>query len=238
MPSKKSKPATRVNRHRAQPKSAQVQSSHSVIFFPLLILCVTVWFIYRALFQFPVWFDESVGKALFFGLPVWLYVSVSGSRKIVDTFAVSRFKKGLLLGIAFGGIFGFIAALIALVKTSQQVQAALLFSSDAFWWEFLLSLLTGFWETLFFFSWIMVVIQDLYRNWSLAKQVVLVATIFTIFHVPNSFLRFSGPEIFSQLIILFFFAIGQAFLFARRQNGYALVLSHAIWGMVLLVHLN
>lgn len=141
-----------------------------------------------------------------------------------------------MLGIAVGGVFGFIASLLSLVQSGGQVQAAMLFVSDQFWWEFLLALLTAFWETMFFYSLVMVVIQDKFRDWSLLKQILLVAGIFLLFHLPNTVLRFGGVAVAYQLILLFFFAVGQGFLFASEKNAYSLVLSHAIWGMVLLIH--
>lgn len=195
-----------------------------------------MWFIYRSLFTFPVWFDESIGKALFFGLPVWLYILISNLKGISDSFALFKIKRGLMLGIAVGGVFGFIASLLSLVQSGGQVQAAMLFVSDQFWWEFLLALLTAFWETMFFYSLVMVVIQDKFRDWSLLKQILLVAGIFLLFHLPNTVLRFGGVAVAYQLILLFFFAVGQGFLFASEKNAYSLVLSHAIWGMVLLIH--
>lgn len=207
-----------------------------IAFFPLVFLTLIMWFIYRSLFTFPVWFDESIGKALFFGLPVWLYILISNLKGISDSFALFKIKRGLMLGIAVGGVFGFIASLLSLVQSGGQVQAAMLFVSDQFWWEFLLALLTAFWETMFFYSLVMVVIQDKFRDWSLLKQILLVAGIFLLFHLPNTVLRFGGVAVAYQLILLFFFAVGQGFLFASEKNAYSLVLSHAIWGMVLLIH--
>jgi hypothetical protein len=100
-----------------------------------------------------------------------------------------------------------------------------------------LALMTGFWESLFFYSWIMVAIQEKYHRWGLLNQVLLVAGIFVVFHLPNIFLRSASvPIMINQAILLAIFALGQGFFFARTRNLYALVLSQAIWGMVLLVH--
>ncbi len=207
------------------------------LFMPLVVVCLLLWVAYRGLFHFEVWFDELIGKALFFGLPVWLYIHLSGSRAIPDTFSVNKLHSGLLTGVAVGGLFGFAASLLGIWQAGG-VQSAQVFASDTFWWEFLLALLTAFWETVFFFSWIMVAVQEKYSTWSLLKQVLLVAGIFLVFHLPNTFLRFSGTAVVMQAILMFLFALGQALLFARHRNGYALVVSHAIWGMVLLVHLT
>jgi len=205
-------------------------------FFPLLALTFIVWVIYRALFKFPVIFDETIGKAIFFGLPVWLYITMTGSRSIVDTLSVMKFKRGLLLGIAIGGLYGFLAVILKAFIDGGQVQSVAFFSSTEFWWQFFLSLLTGFWETLIFYSWVMVVVQEKMSKWSLFQQVLLVSFIFTLFHIPNAILRFSGSAIVVYSILMFAFGIGQALLFTYRRNAYALIISQALWGMVLLIH--
>jgi hypothetical protein len=208
------------------------------VFIPLLGVCLIVWLIYRLVFQFPVWFDETIGKGLFFGLPVWLYISMTGQREIADTFAPFKIKPGLLLGVAAGGIFGFSVSLLSLVRSGAAVAAAPVFSSPEFWGEFILAICTGFWETLFFYSWIMVVVQDKYKTMPLLKQLVLVAGIFLLFHLPNIVLRTGWGSLASFGPLLFLFALGQALLFLRNRNGYALVMSQAIWGLALLIHLQ
>lgn len=226
MPSKKNK---------SQQEKTKVLSRH-ILFFPLLTMVLVLWLLYRSLFNFPVWFDETVGKALFFGLPVWVYVTVTGYEKIVETFASYKLKEGLLLGIAIGGIYGFVMSILSLAQSGATVEAVMLFDSPLFWQEFSLALLTSFWETLLFFSFVMTIILEKYKKWSMTKSVLFTAVIFLIFHIPNTFLRFSGVQVASQLFILALFAIGQALLFYDRRNAFALVLSQAIWGMVLLVH--
>lgn len=207
-----------------------------IIFFPLLLLTLVLWILYRALFVFPVWFDESFGKGLFFGLPVWFYIVITQSEAIKDTFSRYKLQSGLLLGLAVGGIFGFTTIIMSLLQTGATPQAVPLFSSPNFWQEFLLALLTAFWETLLFFSFVMVVIQQKYAKLPLTMQLTMVVVIFMLFHLPNIVLRFQGVAILSQVFLLSLFALGQALLFASRRNFYALVISHAIWGMVLLVH--
>jgi len=207
-----------------------------VIFYPLVVLTFLLWALYRSLFVFPVWFDEVLGKAIFFGLPVWLYINVTENKNILNSFSKDKIKPGLLLGVAVGGIYGFTSSITSLVARGGAVQSALLFSSNTFWWEFFLAMMTAFWETLFFYSFVMIALKQRYPRWSLLRHVILTSTIFLLFHLPNILLRFGGPMVVFQVGLLMAFAVGQAFLFAKRENFYALVLSHAIWGMVLLVH--
>ncbi|MBU1885713.1 hypothetical protein KKE34_03850 [Patescibacteria group bacterium] len=233
MPLKKNK--TSLKTRKTTRASAGRDLTHKV-FFPLLILTLMLWFLYRSLFSFPVWFDETIGKAVFFGLPVWVYVSVTGFRPIIDSFRLKKLYPGVLQGLAVGGIFGFLTIFIRLMQAGGTIQPALIFFADRFWWEMLLGLFTAFWETVFFFSFIMSVVQDRFINWSLIKQVVLVALVFMLFHIPNAFSRFDLITVFPILTLLTLFAVGQSLLFSQKQNGYLLVISHTIWGMVLLIY--
>lgn len=205
-------------------------------FFSLVALTLILWMLYRALFSFPVWFDESVGKAVFFGFPVWLYISITGFRPIIDSLSLKKLKPGLWRGLAIGGLYGFIVIFLRLWQVGWSLQSAPVFLAPDFWWEFLLALLTAFWETIFFFSFVLLVIKDRFFNWSVTKKSILVAVIFLLFHIPHTFINFAGVEVLSALFLLVLFALGQSLIFMRRENAYTLILSHAIWGMALLVY--
>lgn len=206
------------------------------VFYPLLLLTLLLWIFYRFIFRFPVWFDESIGKAIFFGFPVWLYLSMTQLDSIMDSISPKKLHKGLLLGLAAGGVFGFVGSLIRVVIAGGAVQPVALFAASNFWYEFGLALLTGFWESLFFFGWIMSVIMIKYKKKSFIYQTLIVAFIFMVFHIPNSLLRFDLVMFLPQVLLMFLFGLGQAMIFYRWKNVYALSISHAIWGMVLLLH--
>lgn len=214
----------------------QKKVDSNVIFFPIVLLTFVLWVLYRSLFTFPVWFDETIGKALFFGIPVWVYITITGNKSITDSFAPYKLQSGLLLGLAVGGIFGFTVSLLSLLQRGAVVEAVLLFESPIFWREFLLALLTAFWETLLFFSFIQTVLEEKFPSWSTAVTVFVSGLLFLVFHMPNAILRFEGSDILSQAILLLLFAVGQGYLFVSRKNAYALVLSHCIWGLVLVFH--
>lgn len=206
------------------------------VFYPLLFLTLILWIVYRAIFKFPIWFDESIGKAIFFGFPVWLYLSMTQSKQIVESMLPKKLYKGLLIGLAVGGLFGFVGSIIQIFVRGNGVENVALFTTNIFWWEFFLAMLTGFWESMFFFGWIMTVILIKYKDKPLLMQVLLVALIFMVFHLPNTILRFDLVMVLPQAFLMFLFGIGQALLFYRWKNVYALTISHAIWGMVLLMH--
>lgn len=214
-----------------KPKTASTRA-----FLPLLSLAFLLWIFYRSVFHFPVWFDETIGKLIFFALPVLFYVAITGNKKIFETFSLKKLKPGLLLGLAIGGVFGFAGLFLGALNRGGGLTLAPYYMADWFWWELLLALLTGFWETLFFYSFVMVAVSDRFSYLSFLKQVGLVATIFLLFHLPNIFARFDASQVILHIILLFAFACGQAFIFASRRNAYVLVLVQAIWGMVLLIN--
>lgn len=217
-------------------KTTQVAAKKHEAFLPLLLLTFLLWVFYRFIFRFPVWFDESIGKLVFFALPVLLYTSISGTTAIFDTFSFKKLKPGLLLGLAVGGVFGFVAAFLSAIIKGGDIVFLPHYFASGFWQEMFLAIMTGFWETLFFFSFVMVVVEEKFRNFSVLKQILLVAFIFLLFHLPNILARFTSTDIFLQIFLLFAFACGQALIFRNRRNAYLLVLVQAIWGMVLLVN--
>lgn len=224
------------NRRRTPATSHSAVEAAHLVFFPMVVMILILWVLYRTLFSFPVWFDESVGKALFFGFPVWLFIAMTGHKGIDAAFSPSRFQPGMLLGLAFGGVYGFITAISSLLVHQRSIVAVALFESTAFWNEFSLALLTGFWESLLFYAFFMTIIMEKYAKWSLVQQVALTAVLFVAFHIPALLKSFDTMTVLGMVVVLSFFAVGQALIYAGWRNGYALLLSHAIWGMVLLVY--
>ncbi len=216
--------------------SKKLKSESSRAFLPLLSLTFLLWLFYRSVFHFPVWFDETVGKLVFFALPVLLYVTITGNRKIFATFSLTKLKPGLLLGLAIGGLFGFAGVSLGVLSRGGALTLAPYYMANWFWWELFLALLTGFWETLFFYSFVMVAVDERFAHFSLFQRVLLVASVFLLFHLPNIFARFDLSQVIFQILLLFAFACGQALIFHQRRNAYVLVLVQAIWGMVLLVN--
>ncbi|HNV44975.1 MAG TPA: hypothetical protein PKG78_00820 [Candidatus Woesebacteria bacterium] len=227
MPSKKRKSKTK--------KRQSPQQRHQ-LFWPLLVLIFVFWFLYRILFSFSVFFDELVGKAIFFAFPVLIYLTLTGFSATMETLSFAKLKRGLLIGLMLGGVLGFVAVITKALLNSGHIEPLAFYAAENFWWEMFLAMLTSFFETLFFFSFVMLVIEDRYPKWSLFKKVLVVAFIFLIFHLPNLFLRFSLETIYLHTALLFAFALGQSLLFYAQRNAYTLLMTQAIWGMVLLIH--
>jgi hypothetical protein len=230
MPSKKTKKSSS-----DAPSSSAASQTH--VFYPLVALMFVIWMLYRFLFSFDIWFDEIIGKAIFFGLPVMLYISATKADHITETWAPEKLKPGLLLGLGVGGMFAFTAAIVGIVMRGDAIETAPLFNAGYFWWEMFLSIMTGFWESLFFFAWMGNELMRKEKNWPLVWQLIGIATLFLAFHVPNLFNQFPGSAVVPAMLLLWLFAVGQGLLFLRWRNLYALTLTHALWGMALLFHL-
>ena len=220
-----------------QRSTARKPKDGHLLFWPVLLVVFLIWVAYRYLTSFPVWFDETLGKAVFFALPIWFYVISTGFRSVAKLFQPEKFWKGVFLGLALGGVFGFFVVLLRLMTVNVLIQPQPIFLADNFWYEMLMGLFTSFWETLFFFGFVAGVLLEKYPKLGLLGQAVLTAAIFSLFHLPNTLLRFQGTQaVISMVFILTLFALGQFLIYYRRRNGYALVLSQLIWGMALLVY--
>ncbi len=206
------------------------------MFLSLVALTFVTWMLYRFLFAFDVWFDELIGKAIFFGMPVMLYISALSAEHIVKTWEPKKLKPGMLLGLGLGGSFAFIGAIMGVLLKGGGVEVVPFFTAGRFWWELLLSLATGFWETLFFFSWIGNEIYERFE-WPLIWKIIGIATVFLAFHIPNTVMQFPDSAVLPALLLVGLFAVGQSLIFYRWRNLYLLTLTHALWGMTLLFHL-
>ncbi len=207
-----------------------------LVFLSLTSLTLIFWYLYRFLFNFSVLFDETLGKAVFFGLSVVIYVNVAGGKKISETLSPKFLFRGLLRGVAYAGIFGFVTVTFLTLRNRSAMMVAPLFISNHFWFEFLLATLTAFWESLFFFGFIQTVLTRLLGKESLGRIVLLTSLIFLLFHLPNIVLRFAGLDVSFLIALLYLFGFGQSLLFIKEKNIYPLIVTHAIWGMILLIH--
>ncbi len=206
------------------------------VFISIIFLSLILWYLYRGLFVFPVIFDETVGKLIFFGLPVWIYATITHKNHILESLSSTKLFSGLLRGLVFGGLFGFTAVIFAAISHGGPIIAVPLFVADQFWLELLQAALTAFWESLFFFAFIQTTLTTFFDHLIISKKLLLVALIFLVFHMPNIVLRFTGVAVVVQVLLLFSFALGQALLFEKNKNVYLLIMTHTVWGLVLLLH--
>ena len=215
--------------------SSTVRSNPQIVFVSLVLLSLILWIFYRLIFDFPIIFDETIGKAIFFGLPILIYVNVNRDKNVVKTISLNKIFPGLLRGLAFGGLFGFFAIIVALIRSGRNLVAAPLFVVDQFWWESLLALLTAFWESLFFFGFMQTILGTVFKKIKPTEQVFIISILFLLFHLPNIALRFTGDASF-LILLIYLFGLGQAIIFSKEKNVYTLIMTQAIWGLALMIH--
>lgn len=207
-------------------------------FFFLEMSLLIVWVAYRALVrEQPLWFDEGVAKAIVFGLPVfWL---AARSRFIANEMGLNlqQLVPGLYLGIAVGGLYGFVG-ILSQVSAGREITQGALFATPTFWWMAAMALLTAWWESLFFFGLPVQYLRSIanwFSEWLIGGFTVI---LFLLFHAPLRFLMTGGSssQLILQMAILGLFATGQHILYTRTKNMYAIMLSHTFWGLVIQVY--
>lgn len=216
--------------------SSTVRSNPQIVFVSLVLLSLILWIFYRLIFDFPVIFDETIGKAVFFGLPILIYVNVNRDKNVAKTIGLNKIFPGLLRGLAFGGLFGFFAIIVALIRSGHDLVAAPLFVADQFWWESLLALLTAFWESLFFFGFMQTILGTVFKKIKPIEQIFIISILFLLFHLPNIALRFAGFDASFLILLIYLFGLGQAIIFSKEKNVYTLIMTQAIWGLALMIH--
>ncbi len=205
-------------------------------FFFLEMSLLVIWVAYRAAVRMPVWFDEGVAKAIVFGLPVFWFAARSPFVASEIGLQPRRLLPGLYLGLAAGGLYGFMGILTE-VSSGRQVAMAPLFATAEFWWLAFLALLTAWWESLFFFGLPVQFVRSIAAWFSDTVLGILVIGLFLLFHAPLRLIVAGySPFFLVQMGVLALFAAGQYILYARTKNMYALVLSHLFWGLVIEIY--
>lgn len=216
--------------------NAILEPQSQMVFLALVALSFLFWVLYRLIFNFPVFFDELFGKAIFFGMPILIYASANKNHDLTQAISAEKLFPGLLRGLAYGGLLGFFALILFSLRSSTALISIPVFMTDWFWSEFLLALMTAFFESLFFYGFIHSTLASFWGKRELVKTVLTVASIFLIFHLPNIVIRFAGIQAMAMVGLLFCFGLGQALLFVKEKNIYPLIITHAVWGMILLIH--
>lgn len=209
-------------------------SLYSFVFFLLTLLLL--WIGYRAFIRQPIWFDEGVAKAVVFGLPVFWFAARSRFMAREIGLNKEQLWPGLFLGLAVGGLYGFVGLLSEVARGLVIVRAPL-FVSGEFWWMAFLAFLTAWWESLFFYGLPIQYVRSLAPWFSETVLGIGVVVFFLLFHAPLRLLVTGvTPQFLVQMGVLALFAIGQFIFYMKTKNMYALVLSHALWGLVIQVY--
>jgi hypothetical protein len=228
--------------HTTEAAPAQPYSKHGPLI-KLIFVMLGIWVLYRTLFfNVPLFIEETVVKLIFFGLPVWLYVFLTGEPDIFSDLKAKKLMPGIFGGLLFGGLF-FLIGSLATVLGFSEAQIADIFFTAKFWREIFLGVMTGFWESLFFFGWIAASLKIAYPDWPRLRQLGLVTAIFVLFHLPAVVLWATSvtpapmmSSVFGQILLLGIFAVAQGLIYYQTRNLYLLSLTHAFWGLTLQIY--
>lgn len=222
-------------KRRIRLESISLQKPQVGLFWTLITASFVLLVWYRAFFHFPVWIDEVIVKALLFGLPLLVYAIVT--KQSITSFGLNpkRFWTGAYLGLALGGTFGFVAMITSALKNNGHALVPYLFFSSQFWWAFFLAFATAWWESLFFYGFILSILLKMQKGneWRAATYTTV---LFLVFHAPILLLHTGIAGSLLPLLLLGFFAFGQSVIFIRHKSLISMVVSHAFWGMALLVY--
>lgn len=213
--------------------SAHLFKDPQYLFWMLILLSFFSLVLYRFTVSAPIWFDEIVFKALIFGAPVWIYALMTKKKPAFFGLEASTFWVGAFNGLAIGGILSFIA-MITYGLRKQTMLIPGLFSSSLFWNEFGLAFATALWESIFFYGLILPVVR--LKTKDDLNALAFVSVVFLLFHVPNLVLKVGWMGSFQPLLLLTAFAFGQGIIFLRTKSVATVIVSHAFWGMALLVY--
>lgn len=145
------------------------------------------------------------------------------------------FWKGMFSGLMIGGLYEFIGVFSYMLRGTTFMRAYI-FESPLFLSAFFLALMTAWWESLFFFGYVLNKTKDMFKKAEI-PAVLFTSLVFVAFHAPIRVLMTGfTPQLGSELFVLLLFAIGQSILFLRTKSIFSVVLSHALWGMVLLIY--
>lgn len=196
------------------------------------LLVFLVWGIYRLLFRFPEWFEETILKAIVFGLPVFFVVYRVEKKNWNDLGMVT---KGLLASVYFGLLFGLWLAVLGNIVAFLR-SGGVRFNPDitvgAFGDLMLLGLVTAFWEQLLFMGFLL---PRIVRG--IGSEVVgvsMVALMFALMHVPVQVAQgVDIGQILLRFILLYSLAFGNGVLYLRLKNLAAPIFAHLAWGSVI-----
>lgn len=211
------------------------QKNADSLFISLVVFSFIALFLYRFLITAPIWFDEVLFKAIIFGAPLWIFALKIRRGASFFHFERKHFWVGAFNGLAIGGIFGFLGLFSGAIEKGS-VFIPYLFSSSKFWGTFGLAFATAWWESLFFYGLVLSYLAYKYKNEWIST--ILATLVFLLFHAPVLILRSGFSGSLQPLLLLTFFAFGQAILFLRTKSVSSVIVSHAFWGMVLLVYGN
>ncbi len=208
---------------------------HDLVSFYVYLLIV--WGFYRILFRLPTEVEEFFLKPLVFLLPVAMRIRTDGKNWSERLASVGITWKNLFAGLAFGLSLGVFYLFVGRMGQFFRFGGASPYGAvpEQPLTVVLLAIATAFSEELVFVGYLLPRLEHLWKNeW---KSATLVALMFGAIHIPILVFsyQFSLPLVIGQFLLTFVLGFGNCVLMLRLKNIAAPILSHALWGMAVLL---
>lgn len=225
-----------IDRARIFEHRGEYQRLHDL--FRVYVYVLLVWGFYRVLFRLPVAVEElGLKPILFLGL-VWWSVRREGLRGGEAWRSVGMAWKNLFAALAFGlslGVFYLFVGRLGQFFRFGEVGSPYGASLPEPVTVVLLALATAVSEQVLFMGYLLPRLQHEWKNEWLTTTVV--AVMFAVLHLPVLvfYYRLGVAAVFGQFLLSFILAFGNSVLMLRLRNVAAPILSHALWGMAVLL---
>jgi membrane protease YdiL (CAAX protease family) len=208
----------------------EIEDLHRVLV--IYVFVFLVWGLYRLLFRLPEVLEETLLKALVFGVPVFWVVLREEKRHLAD---LGMRTQGLLASVYFGLLFGlwlaFLGNVLAFLRDGG-IQVNPDVSVAVFGNLMLLGLVTAFWEQLLFIGYFLPrLVKDLKGE---MVALLVVGFMFALIHMPIQLAQGVGlDQIIVRFLLLYSLGFGNGVLYLRFKNLAAPIFAHVAWGSVI-----
>lgn len=205
--------------------SKTLSIKHATILFAYLLI---VWGFYRLLFQFPEPFEEVLVKPLVWLLPVAYFLRKERDSIRSIGITLENIFPTIYFSLALGIVFALEGVLINYVKYGELSFGANI-GRSGFAVALLLSFITAVSEELAFRGYLFTRLwKGLSGEW---RANLVTSCAWVLIHFPIAFFdwRLAPVALVTYLALVFIFAVGSAFLFARTKNIFSSVLLHVLW---------
>ena len=203
------------------------------------VYLLVVWGFYRVLFRFPVWVEEFVLKPLVFVIPVFLKVrrEEDSWKKRLGSLGISwkNLFAALAFGLSLGVFYLFVGRLGQFFRFGGIVSNPYGSPLGNPILVLTLAFATAISEELAFMGYLLPRLQRVWKDeW---KSATSVALLFAAIHMPILIFSYRYPAslVVGQFLLTFVLGFGNSVLMLRLKNVAAPILSHALWGMAVLL---
>jgi hypothetical protein len=189
------------------------------------------WGVYRLLFRLPTIIEETILKAIVFGIPVFYVAHKRQWRWKELGMTVDNLTASVYLGILLGMILGVAGNFGNTIRHGGLQFNDFGLTSATLGSFIILSLVTAFWEQLLFTGMFLRLLAEVIKDeWKLTW---LVAILFVGLHIPALLLiqQLQGVQFVVAVILLLLLQMGSVILMLRYKNLAAPIMAQALWGV-------